>query len=1025
MLIPAHKLSEECARVYPNGVDPHREYPVNDDGITLQGFTAGNDVEVHKLLEFADLSLKWYIPSLEAVEFFMFIRLALGEEPENDNPPAHYFFIDTILKSPNIEPFYMARGIDIWDFKDESVVLCSREFSKTTLIAYLVLYMAYKGKLGRYGKINYGLYVSDTMENGVKMMFDKIKGIYYESAFLQDRFESASFTQKESIFVRHPESKKDRALFKEYVEKRGMKKEQVPGRMKRTFKMDGKGCGTSSRGASNVLFRPQFVFVDDSVPSEEKSSSTAVLNAIESTIEADIRGGLSGTGYFMVVIGTPYNKRDPVYKRVEEGLMVPIVFPRAKAMPVDEMKQSEFESVWPNRHTYKSCRSEYRDAKKVADKGDGYKMRKLQQEHYLVIAGKEDRLVKDDQIQWYNRTQLEKTLDGYNLYGTTDFTASNTKKGDLSGSALWALSSQGDWFMLDISLRPQGIEEQYDPLFNMIQDYGQLASRTIEVGVETNGQQQIHIPLLKKVMREKNSHFIFARQLGKPYGSQGISRQGGGDKHQHFMRFHSLMERKKIFFPEELKESPDMIELMSELEFVTQTAITSKFDDGCFVAGTQVVLADGTTKNIEDINNDIVMTFGSDSLTSLAYPAIMTSISDVIEYSLSDGTKIICTANHPVLTMTGWREIGLVKTDEPIIRIDTCKLKSSDTSGPKNHQDTISQQQTLMEKDDGCISTHGLKRAGKFNQKDSMFITSTKTKIITIQKILSSSVQAIIPSTMECIQKSVKKEQEKISRRFNRSQGHGINQKKEENGTENTMKKCQEKHCLKNTIESVRTAEKSISLETKVEKCTVAPPVKMLQDALILAITTMNAFAKYVRSHLCGSKKAIHVEAKTACVNTKCDREKIEPKNIRVHSAKKSTTEMEKGMDSARSVVKENIIQKKIECIWKTGAVLSAEKYLAQNEKMADSVGRSVSSTTIISSKQKGKRKVYNFEVKDTHNYILGNGVVVHNCDLMSMLPLMEVVKPMKQGGSRSRRGKNSNRIDSDRYDEPDAGAGY
>jgi len=579
MIIPANKLSDECAKIYPNGVNPHRGYEVSEDGIRFVGFT-DNKIEVDKLLEVIDLKLDWYIPSLECIEFFMFIRLVLGEEPENNNPLAHYFFIDTILKNPNVEPFYLARGIDMWDYKNETVVLASREFSKSVLITYLLLFMAYNGKLSRYGKINYGIYVSDSIDNGVQKMMDRVKGIFYESAFLQDKFEESKFTQKSVILVRHPQTKQERALYKEYVEKRGMSKEHVPGRMKRTFKVDGLGTRTSSRGASNVLTRPQFAFIDDTVGSEVDAASKVILEKIESTIESDIRGGLSSSGYFMVVIGTPYNKNDPVYRRVEEGLMVPVVFPRGNVMPTDDIDKEDFESVWPDRHTYKVCRLDYRDAKKASENGNSYKMRKLTQEHYLIIAGKEDRLVQNDEIQWYSRAQLEKSLGGYNLYATTDFTASNTRKGDLSCSIMWALSSNGTLFILDISLKAMGIEEQFEPLFDMVQRYHAMTTRTISVGVEINGQQQINLPLLKKLMREKNIYFTFAKQIGKPYGSEGINRQGGGDKHQHFMRFHPLMQRKKIFLPEELKDTPDMKELLSEISYISYSGISSKFDDG-------------------------------------------------------------------------------------------------------------------------------------------------------------------------------------------------------------------------------------------------------------------------------------------------------------------------------------------------------------------------------------------------------------------------------------------------------------
>ena len=50
---------------------------------------AGGKETEDKLLDVCDVELDWYIPSNFAIEFILFIRLALGEEPENSNPKAH------------------------------------------------------------------------------------------------------------------------------------------------------------------------------------------------------------------------------------------------------------------------------------------------------------------------------------------------------------------------------------------------------------------------------------------------------------------------------------------------------------------------------------------------------------------------------------------------------------------------------------------------------------------------------------------------------------------------------------------------------------------------------------------------------------------------------------------------------------------------------------------------------------------------------------------------------------------------
>ena len=63
---------------------------------------------------------------------------------------------------------------------------------------------------------------------------------------------------------------------------------------------------------------------------------------------------------------------------------------------------------------------------------------------------KRDRLVKDTDIEWYARSNLNKHLDGFNLYCTTDYTASNELKGDYSVVYMWGVTNNRDWFLLDI-----------------------------------------------------------------------------------------------------------------------------------------------------------------------------------------------------------------------------------------------------------------------------------------------------------------------------------------------------------------------------------------------------------------------------------------------------------------------------------------------------------------------------------------------------------------------------------------------
>lgn len=564
----------------PNGTPKSREEMkwAIDNGYVIPMFRDGT-VTVDKLLDTADVKLAWYVPSLEAINFINFIRLCLGEEPENSNPKPHYFLVDCIFQQDNVKPYFTVRGIDFDTLKGDTVILCTREFSKSTLLTYIVLYMAANGRIpGFKPPVNYGLYVSDSMRNNVKTMMEKIRTIYYESAYLQSLFEEVRLNQDEVSMIRKPRTPAEIAAYKQTVEIEKKDPKYVPGRMKRTFAMTGLGANTGGRGSSDGLFRPVFAFLDDMVSSEADANSDTILGNIESTIESDITGGLSGNGNFKVVIGTPYNKKDPVYRRIEEGAMLPVVFPRA-VKPPEGLTEAEFESVWPDRHTYQSCKREYDKAKRAKDSGNEEKMRSLMQEHYLRISSEEDRMISDKMLKWYKRSKILDAKYAYHWYMTTDFTTSGNKGSDFSGTALWAVDADKNHYLVDISLRKKELDAQYKDVLAMRKILPEDIVPTI--GVEVDGGQRAHILALKDRMVASNTYLIIGRQKGSSISSEGIlSRLEKGNKHWRFRLMLPLFQNSQIWLPEELKDTPDMEELLEELRYVNYTAFGSKHDDG-------------------------------------------------------------------------------------------------------------------------------------------------------------------------------------------------------------------------------------------------------------------------------------------------------------------------------------------------------------------------------------------------------------------------------------------------------------
>ena len=70
--------------------------------------------------------------------------------------------------------------------KENTANMCSRGLAKTTIFAeYLFLYIAVYGAIPGFGNIDYALYVSDSIENGVKKMRLRMERRCENSPFLQ------------------------------------------------------------------------------------------------------------------------------------------------------------------------------------------------------------------------------------------------------------------------------------------------------------------------------------------------------------------------------------------------------------------------------------------------------------------------------------------------------------------------------------------------------------------------------------------------------------------------------------------------------------------------------------------------------------------------------------------------------------------------------------------------------------------------------------------------------------------------
>ena len=404
----------------------------------------------------------------------------------------------------------------------------------TTLVAeYMILYQAVFGELDGFGKVTVGMYVGDTMENGVKNLRANLEHRYNNSEFLQKFIVHARFTDVEW----------------EFTNAEGHK-----------LCYRGFGASTGVRGFKKYGERPQFAILDD-LMSDKSAESKTIIKDIENVIYKAVRQAMHPTKRKVIWIGTPFNKKDPLYKAAGTKAWSTKVYPICMQFPCTK---ENFVGAWEDRFPYEAVRAEY-DMLKENGRVDAFN-----QELMLRILSDDDRLVLDEDIVWYTRNTVLNNLQDYNIYITTDFATSEKEKADFSVISVWALDWKGRFHWIDGIVKRQDMAVNVDDVFRLVQLYVPLLT-----GVEISGQQKGFVSWLKREMTVRSIYFMIASD--KSSGEEGL--RPNTSKLTRFNVALPLFKQRKIAFPEELKESAAILEFIDELSSVTPSGFKSLHDD--------------------------------------------------------------------------------------------------------------------------------------------------------------------------------------------------------------------------------------------------------------------------------------------------------------------------------------------------------------------------------------------------------------------------------------------------------------
>lgn len=456
-----------------------------------------------------------YVPSVFAVKFMNFIKLVNGSVGEdNKTPVMHLAMLDKLATKQR-----------------KTANLCARGTAKTTLfMEYLVLYLAVFGVLPGFGVVSGMLYISDSMDNGVKSARNSIEFRYNNSEFLQHWLPDARFTEN-------------------YIEFQNKSGHRLGCKM---F-----GAKSGIRGTKIFNKRPVLAVMDDLVSDADSKSKTA-MDAIKDTVYSGVQYALDPTRQKMILNGTPFNKEDIVYEAIESGAWQVNVWPICEKFPCS---REEFVGAWEDRFTYDYVREQYDSAVMEG------KLKSFRQELMLRITSDESRLVQETDIQWVERANVLNNKHKYNFYITTDFATSSKQTADYSVISVWAYNKNKEWIWIDGVCERQTMNISVNDLFRLVEEYNPQG-----VGVEISGQQGGFIHWLQMEMDNRGVYFPLTEHKGHP-GIRPVT-----DKLARFNLVVPYFKTKKVFFPIEMKTSKIMGIFMEQLSLATKDGLKGKDD---------------------------------------------------------------------------------------------------------------------------------------------------------------------------------------------------------------------------------------------------------------------------------------------------------------------------------------------------------------------------------------------------------------------------------------------------------------
>lgn len=490
---------------------------------------------IQQHLSLIDYDFKDYTPSIDSLKVIEFINRVNGGREENKSPLVHCQMIDKIISGSS-----------------RVAIMASRGLSKSSLIEYIILYLACFGELGAIKKPTYIMYIAADMERGAKKFRSGLEFKYANSKYLQDLIPNKSIKllaaddKGRDVELDENELQGGRSITDiaiTFINKKG-----IP------LKISMFGAKTGIRGSKELGTRPTIAFADDLI-GEDDAKSEALLTKIEDVMYQAVPFALHPKKQKIVWVGTPFNEADPLYKSIESGIWDSLVLPICEKFPCT---REEFKGAWEDRFDYDVVQKFYDDSLARGNANGFY------QELMMSIINDSNLLVPKENIIKLDSASSKHPSPMFNYYITTDLAVSEKESADYTVISVWAYTNNEDFILVDGFCGHILVDEFINHLFRFVAQY-----KPLQVGLEVTGQQKGFVSWIMNEQYKKNIYFDIKEV--RPIK----------DKFSRFLTFAPYYHRKKV------KISSDVVtneayysEFLNEITKVTKNdGFKSKHDD--------------------------------------------------------------------------------------------------------------------------------------------------------------------------------------------------------------------------------------------------------------------------------------------------------------------------------------------------------------------------------------------------------------------------------------------------------------